>query len=277
MPKIKLIILSLLLVTTGCATTQETETTVQHDNTDSTLWFQTAAEYRANAIQTYKMASMQLDTALNKGSWKGMLEQHQKAASLPPAIVLDVDETVLDNSPFQAMMIKTNTEFSSAPWDAWVGMAQAKAVPGAVEFINMALEKGIAVVYLTNRECKQRPGVEDPCPQVKDTAKNLRDVGITSVDEDLVLLKYAKPEWTSEKQSRRVYLADKYRVLMLFGDDFGDFLPNVKKDITPEQRAKLVDKYRDNWGTSWYALPNPTYGSWRSILTGDKRSYLQDY
>lgn len=277
MPKIKLFILSMILITTGCATTKEVESTAQHDNMDSTLWFQTSAEYRANAIQTYKLAAMQLDTALNKGSWKGMLEQHQKAAGLPPAIVLDVDETVLDNSPFQAMMIKTNTSFTSAPWDAWVGLAQAKAVPGAVEFINMALDKGVAIVYLTNRECKQRTDGEDPCPQVKDTAKNLRMVGIKSVDEDLILLKYAKPEWTSEKRSRRIYLADKYRVLMLFGDDFGDFLPNVKKDITPEQRAKLVEKYRENWGSIWYALPNPTYGSWRSILSEDKRSHLQDY
>ncbi len=277
MPKITLFILSVLLMSTACATTKEVETSFQHDNMDSTLWFQTSAEYRANAIQTYRMAGMQMDMALNDGGWKAMLEQKQKAASLPPAIVLDVDETVLDNSPFQAMMIKTNTTFSSSPWDAWVGLAQAKAVPGAVELINMALDKGIAVVYLTNRECAQRPGSDDPCPQVQDTAKNLREVGIKSVDEDLVLLKYGKPEWTSEKRSRRLHLADKFRVLMLFGDDFGDFLPNVKKDITPEQRAKLVEKYRANWGKTWFALPNPTYGSWRSILTKDKRDYLTDY
>ena len=263
-------------VTTACVATKEPTQPAQHDNLDSTLWIQTSAEYKANAIQTFRAAEMQLDMALSKGDWRAMLEQPQKAAELPPAIVLDVDETVLDNSPYQVMMIETNTTFASKTWDAWVGMAQAGPVPGAVDFINTALDKGIAVIYLTNRECKKRDGAEDSCPQVEDTAKNLEMVGIKSVDRDLVLLKYGKEDWVSEKRSRRAYVAQNYRVLMLFGDDFGDFLPDVKKDITPAQRAKLVEKYKDKWGTHWFALANPTYGSWRSILS-NKRDELTSY
>ena len=262
----------------GCKTIAETPApSLEHNNMNSTLWVQTSAEYKANAIQTFRTAELQLAAAKANGDWRAMLEQTAKSAELPPAIVLDVDETVLDNSPFQAMMIKTNTPFNVSAWDEWVSLAQAKAVPGAVDFINAAVDMDIAVIYLTNRECKMREGNDSSCPQVADTAKNLRAVGIESVNDELVLLKSAQPGWTSEKQSRREYLADKYRVVMLFGDDFGDFLADVKKNISHEQRGKLVDKYRDYWGTKWFALTNPTYGSWQGVLQGEKADNLTDY
>lgn len=262
----------------GCKTTPEMPAqSIEHNNMNSTLWVQTSAEYKANAIQTYRTAEMQLAAAKANGDWRAMLEQTAKSAELPPAIVLDVDETVLDNSPFQAMMIKSNTSFNLPVWDSWVSLAQAKAVPGAVDFINAALDMGIEVIYLTNRECNMREGNNSTCPQAEDTAKNLRAVGIKSVNDELVLLKSAQPGWTSEKKSRRVFLADKYRVVMLFGDDFGDFLPDVKKNISHEQRAKLVDKYNKYWGTKWFALTNPTYGSWQGVLQGEKADNLTDY
>ena len=262
----------------GCNTSPKVPAqSLQHNNMYSTLWVQTSAEYKANALQTFRNAKMQLAAAKADTDWRAMLEQSGNATELPPAIVLDVDETVLDNSPFQAMMVKTNTSFNLPAWDNWIALAQAKAVPGAVDFINAALEQGIEVIYLTNRECSMRQGNDSTCPQVADTANNLRAVGITSVNDELVLLKSGQAGWGSEKQSRREYLADKYRVLMLFGDDFGDFLPNVKKNITHERRAELVDEYQHYWGTKWFALTNPTYGSWQGVLQGEKSDYLMDY
>jgi acid phosphatase len=106
---------------------------------------------------------------------------------------------------------------------------------------------------------------------------NLKQVGIQQISNDQVWLKSEKPDWTSEKESRRILAAQQFRVIMLIGDDFGDFLPDVKKNISPEQRFKLVDQYDAYWGTRWFMLTNPTYGSWETILEKPKTKYLQSY
>ena len=72
----------------------------------------------------------------------------------------------------------------------------------------------------------------------------------------------------------RVGAVDPADALIAVGDDFGDFLPNVKKNITPAQRAALVDQYQTHWGTKFFMLTNPTYGSWDTILSQPKQQYL---
>lgn len=251
-----------------------------HDNLNSTLWMQTAAEYRANTLQTFKAAEMQLEGAVNDKSWTAALEQSGDYSEKPPAIVLDVDETVLDNSPYQASNILSNKPFDMTSWDAWVAKASARAIPGAAEFLNKARSLGIAIIFLTNRECRERPGNSEKCPQHEETLQNLHSAGlldgdITDVDRDRLLLKKQQERWGSEKKTRRSWVAERYRIIMLFGDDLGDFLPDVKKNISSSERAEQVDKNSANWGTKWFALPNPAYGSWQRVLPQPAKSNLR--
>ena len=269
------LLLSLGLVS-GCATVTESKS-VTNNNFNSTLWVQTSSEYKANSLQAYNSAEISIENAKNDKTWTAILEQGENYSNLPVAIILDIDETVLDNSQFQAQVVIDNTEFNPEAWDKWVAMKSAPAIPGAVEFINRMKGKGVEVIYITNRECKPRAGSANICPQEQDTIDNLVKVGINSVSADNLLLKNEQPKWTSEKKSRRVEVAKKYRVVMLFGDDLGDFLPNVKKHITSQERDKLVYKYINNWGRKWFTIVNPTYGSWLRILDDPKSNYLKGY
>ncbi len=252
------------------------ETQSSNNNLNSTLWLQNSAEFKASALQTYNTATKQLPAILADTQMSAALEGTTDYADLPAAIILDVDETILDNSPYQAQLIKNNKDFELSTWDEWVAFRSAKAIPGAVDFINAALQLNIRIIYLTNRECLQR-STADLCPQKMDTLVNLKNVGITQVSIDDLMLKNEQADWTSEKQSRRVALAEDYRVLMLFGDDLGDFLPDVKNDITHQQRSELVQKYQQRWGHTWYVFGNPTYGSWQRVLSGDGIAYLEGY
>ncbi|WP_319521967.1 HAD family acid phosphatase [uncultured Desulfosarcina sp.] len=264
---------SIAILTSGCAAPQS-----NGNNTfNSTLWLQTASEYKANAIQAYNSAAHNIDKAIADRSWTAALEQEANGSPLPPAIILDVDETVLDNSQYQAQLLIDGATFDPESWDRWIAMKSAPAVPGAVDFINSVSAMGVEVIFITNRECKPISEAGPPCPQETDTIDNLLKVGITEVTPENILLKREKPEWSSEKKSRREEIAMRYRILMLFGDDLGDFLPDVKKDITPMQRDRLVDEYRDNWGVKWFVFSNPTYGSWMGILDEPKVRYLKGY
>ncbi len=276
------VVLCLVSVLVACHTNtrmQDNDKQVQsaHNNLNSTLWLQNSAEFKASALQTYNTAKNHLAASLADTGVSAALEQTSGFAGLPPAIILDVDETVLDNSPYQAQLIKNGKPFELQTWDSWVALRSAKAIPGAVELINEALRKGIRVIFLTNRECMQRTAAGGACPQKMDTLVNLRSVGINNVNIDDLMLKNEHVSWTSEKQSRRMTVAQKYRILMLFGDDLGDFLPHVKKDINHQQRAELVDKHKQRWGQTWYVFGNPTYGSWQRVLMGELKDHLDGY
>ncbi|GAB2675975.1 5'-nucleotidase, lipoprotein e(P4) family [Aliiglaciecola aliphaticivorans] len=266
----------------GCVVVHKESTSPSRDtsefiNVNSTLWMQTSAEYKANALQTYKAAELQLDNALKDKSWTSAIEQQSNYTHLPPAIILDVDETVLDNSQFQADMILNNYSYDPKKWDQWVAKQTAPEIPGAVAFINRARQMGVEIIYITNRECKPRSSSADSCPQKQETMNNLKSVGVQGVDSGHVLLKKQKANWSSEKQSRRELIAESYRIIMLVGDDLGDFLPNVKKGITATARKELVDEYQDNWGVKWFILGNPTYGSWSQVLETPKSKFLRGF
>jgi acid phosphatase len=166
-------------------------------------------------------------------------------------------------------------QFSIQTWDNWIAMESAPAVPGAVDFINSMERLQVDVIYITNRECIVRTNGGPECPQKQDTIDNLLKVGIENVDPDHLFLKGEQPGWTSEKESRRKVVASNHRIIMLFGDNFGDFLPNVSGNITPEERAELVEEYSEHWGRKWFILSNPTYGSWEGILNDPKSDYLE--
>jgi 5'-nucleotidase (lipoprotein e(P4) family) len=272
------VIISLSACQTTVQPASSTITTAQptaHHNFNSVLWYQTSAEFRASTIQTYRQATDLLAHAKNDQSWT--VWPQQKANTLPPAIIVDIDETILDNSPAAAQDVLTNAAFSDASWDRWVSLAKADAVPGAVAFVNAAEAMGIKVLYISNRACAARAGNNRPCPQKDDTLANLKAVGIQQISDNQIWLKAEQADWSSEKESRRQLAMQSYRVIMSVGDDFGDFLPNVKKNITPAQRAALVDQYQAHWGTKFFMLSNPTYGSWETILNQPKQQYLRGF
>ena len=109
------------------------------------------------------------------------------------------------------------------------------------------------------------------------TIENLAKVGVSGVLPEDILLLGEEDGWSSEKKSRREYVSKKYRIVMLFGDDLGDFLPGVKSGITPEERDRLVGEHNNNWGKKWFMLPNPTYGSWINVLRDPKSQYIRKY
>lgn len=249
-----------------------------HNNLNSTLWIQTSVEYQAIAKATYQTAAAKLTAALRDKHWTAALEQTENYEGLPPAVVLDIDETTLDNSPFQAESITGKSAFSNAAWDRWISMAKAEPVPGVLPFIRDAKKKGIRVIYLTNRKCNRRSDHPAPCPQEADTVRNLLYRGFPEIDpEEEMLLQNERNGWTGEKSSRRRQVAKKYRILMLIGDDLGDFLPDVKKGVSTEQRAQKAAPFDAYWGEKWFMLPNPTYGSWLRILNQPKTQHLKGY
>jgi acid phosphatase len=240
----------------SCSTVQQS--TINDDpTTQATLWVQNAAEYDAIAMQTYATAMRTLPLPLEDSFWTASLKQdeNENFMSLPPAIIMDVDETVLDNSPFQARMIKQGKDFNIEDWNAWCKEAQAEAVPGAVEFANFAADRGVTIFYITNRDYE----VEEA------TRKNLIEEGFpVSNSIDNVLTNGEKTGWNSSKTERRQQIEENYRVVMIVGDDLNDFLP--AKNITLKKRASLVQEYSNWFGRRWFILPNPVYGSWEQAL-----------
>ncbi len=241
-----------------------------HDNLYATLYLQSAAEYRALSRAIYRAASSRLDDALADNRTSAAVEQQGGFSELPPGIIFDVDETVLDNSAYQATLVAENINYSTAHWDRWVADARARAVPGAVEFSSAAVDRGVTMLYLTNRRCIQRTPDGDVCPQRAETIRNLVQVGFPEPDPENVYLRSAEFEFARDKASRRAAFAKRYRILMLFGDDLGDFVAGIKNpDTTLADRDGAVTLYSDRWGHSWFMLPNPSYGSWLDVL-GDK-------
>ena len=206
----------------------------------ATLYMQASAEYRAICFQAFNLARMNLDAVL--AAHKG---------SKPVAVVVDADETVIDNSDYEAFLIGNNFGYSSKTWNPWMAAAQARAVPGALDFLNYAKEKGVEIFYITNRKMVGYEGTE----------KNLKALGFPFVDKKHLLLRTE----TSDKQPRRDLVAKDYEIAFFMGDNLNDFLSVFRKKSVAE-RAAEVDKIKDQWGTKFILLPNPTYGDWEGAI-----------
>jgi len=169
-------------------------------NFNSVLWVQTAAEYQASCDQAYNGALINIEKAIADTRWTGALEQTNNFYELPPAVIFDIDETILDNSPYQAQLIMNDSNFKLSSWDQWIKMQTAESISGAVDFINYIQNLGVEIIFITNRECKKRNNNAAPCPQEIDTIYNLQTVGIKGIDENNVLLKHEFADWESEKK-----------------------------------------------------------------------------
>ena len=232
--------------------------TAAHENLNAVLWLQTSLEFEASALQAYRLARVQLDAALADPTRTASLEQEGDASKLPPAVIVDIDETVLDNSYYQARLIRDNAVFATPTWDAWVAEGRATAIPGAVDFSKYAAAKGVTIFYISNRT----DNLEEA------TRRNLAGLGFPLTDGvDTVLVRGERPEWSaSAKGPRRAFVAKSYRIVMLIGDDLGDFV--VDASGTPAERQARAAAQAAWWGERWIMIPNPTYGSWERAVIG---------
>jgi acid phosphatase len=221
---------------------------------DSVVWFRTSVEYRAVTTQAYRLATLMLDRALADRTWTAALEQTGDFASRPPAVILDVDETALDNSESEERNIREGAAYNETRWAAWCNERKATPIPGALEFTRAAAAKGVAVFYVTNRDRALEPATRD----------NLSKFGFPlDAARDTVLTRAERPEWSSsDKSSRRAMVAEDFRILLLIGDDFGDFVAGARGTLAA--RRALDEANAAMWGVKWIALPNPLYGSWKT-------------
>jgi acid phosphatase len=232
------------------------------------LWVRTAAEFEALCLQAYRAASEFLDHALADSSWSALPGQSD-AHNLPPAIIFDVDETLMTNVDFQLML---EPPFRNSKLEDWNVANVAEAIPGAVEFVHLARSAGVEAFFVTNRPCEAKPGVDDPCPQQATTVQDLVEIGIPA-DADNVMLAHEQPGWDREKSTRREHIARTHRVIMLVGDDLGDFIPCTRhrplepctQAATIASRREATNRHRDYWGAGWFILPNPMHGSWTTV------------
>ena len=229
-----------------------------NDNLNAVLWMQRSVEYKGNTLAVYELAKARLDQALKDKSWTGApAEQTGDFKDLSPAVVLDVDETVLDNSGYQTWMVVNGETFNPKTWTQFVKSETSTAIPGAVEFAKYAESKGVRVFYVTNRTKEE----EDP------TRENMRKLGFPmNANIDTILSAKEQPDWGSAKGTRRAVIAKHYRILLCLGDNFGDFTDAYKGTV--EERQKVFEANAARWGREWLVLPNPSYGSFESAPYG---------
>lgn len=248
-PKIVVLLLSTILLFAGCAATSPKGSAMEksYSMVDlneqlvlATLWMQSSAEYRALLYQTFNLAKMNLDKF--KASYTG---------SKPLAIVVDCDETVIDNTAYEAFLVGNDFGYSSKTWTPWMDAGIATAMPGALEFLKYAQSRSVEIFYITNRKMVGYEG----------TKRNLETLGFPFVDDKHLLLRTD----TSDKEPRRQAVASQYEIVLLMGDNLNDFMSVFGKSSEKERFAQ-TDNLKALFGTRFIVLPNPTYGEWEGAV-----------
>lgn len=247
-----LILFSILLIAvSACKTGKVVEKTVYVKDTVfvypseydymlmSVLWYQASAEMRALCYQAFNTAKNSLDIAVEKN--KGLKKL---------AVITDVDETMVDNSQYEASNILENFGYPFR-WGEWIDKADAKAIPGAVDFMKYAVSKGVDVFYVTNRKIAEKDA----------TIKNLKKLGFPMADEEHCLFR----ETTSSKNERRAKVASTHEIIMLIGDNMNDF-SGVFENKSVDSRFGVTDSLKSEYGNRFIVLPNPMYGDWESAV-----------
>lgn len=206
------------------------------------VWQQASGERRALCYQAFALARMLLDRDLRIRRFR-----------MRRAIIVDIDETILDTSTYEARNVKERKAYPDG-WVEWMQHAQGTAVPGAVEFLNYASSRGVRVFYVSNRNPVGREG----------TAQNLKRVGFPAVNDETLLMRDDPAR--ESKTARRNAIAAKYHVVLLMGDDLNDFAEVFENTRTVAGRIAATDQYKSQFGTHFVLLPNPMYGNWANAL-----------
>ena len=237
-------------VTSGMSAidTWRTQKQLAQEETMALLWMRSAAEYRALCYQGYNTAMMEVDKALSDPARKGK----------PLAIVLDCDETVTDNTMALAKAAADgNGQYKSIWWRDVVHEGKSGAMPGAVDFLQQADKKGLAIFYVSNRYAPVN---------YEATEANLKALHFPQADKKHILLM----EKSGNKQLRFDAIAADYDVVVYMGDNAGD-LPIGTSGKSLSVRNQIVDAHKKDFGTKYIVFPNPVYGAWVSAIA---KNYL---
>jgi 5'-nucleotidase (lipoprotein e(P4) family) len=247
------VLLSAVLSTAQTSSTGRQTSVDNEYQTGAILWTQSSAEYRALAYQTFVLARLRLDENLRNRELRGSARRSAPRA----ALIVDADETVLDNTRFQAELVLRNLPYDPQAWRAWCQRSEAGAVPGAVDFLTYASRRGVRVFYITNRREAEKAG----------TIANLQKLGFPNVSDETVMER--EEGAPASKESRRQKVAARYRILLLVGDNLNDFSDHFSGKSIAE-RAAQVDRERAEFGTRFIVVPNPMYGDWENAVYENK-------
>lgn len=241
----------LTLVFTGnTAVAEFTTVDLNEEQILALSWVQNSAEFKALAFQAFNLARLRWDMDKEGGK---------------KCVVVDVDETIIDNSPFNAGLIGKNYGYGSSTWKEWCDDASATAIPGAVDFLNYVVTTGGEVFYITNRKSMPEKNMDLKAM----TMKNLQALGFPLIDEKHMLMRTS----TSKKQPRRDSVTQMgYRAVLLIGDNLADFDAAFDGD-TMDVRDKAVEMNQDKFGNIFIILPNPIYGNWEAAIYGGGKWY----
>ncbi len=282
------------------------------------LWQQTAAEYRAMCLQTFHNATESLRTHVQNGNyrcqdgrrWLETLVRHADGTVTwerrPLALVMDLDETLLDNGGFEAWAVLHKQTFNSKTWGNWMEFQGQtpeawRALPGGLEMIRQAGQLGISPVFITNRSESGRAGTLAvlrglglDAPDLSERLYMQDDANQDRACQDLVQAMGLDPQSpealritanASDKEYRRREVQTRFHVVAWFGDNLYDFPVYVHNQTAAGKTTRMarqaeVDTYAGRWGANWFMLPNPMYGSWfygRAIPKGTELQALDDF
>jgi 5'-nucleotidase (lipoprotein e(P4) family) len=241
----KLFLFALLPILISCK--QNTSSNYADYNLDqeylvyATVWFQHSPEAKSLYYQGFNIAK------------ERVLKFKSEPCKKPKAVVVDLDETMINNSAFQGKMLEIGKYFSYELWDEWTSLAKADALPGAVEFTHFCDSVGVEVIYMSNRSIAS----------IDSTMSNLKRLGFAFIKPENFLLK----DSTSSKEPRRQKVSEKYNIILLLGDNLNDF-SDVFEARGDDWGVAMVEKYREEFGHRFIVFPNPMYGEWEKNLYG---------
>ena len=247
-------LVALISIMTSCSSSKPAVSSsgsksADNPKTSAVVWQQTAAEYEALCYQAFNFASARINNAD---------VQKLYSTGKTPAIVLDLDETVLNNSPYNGSLIRNNSNYARDTWYTWSKNASAELIPGAKDFIYLAEEKGFAIYYISNR-------TED---ELKFTLENLQGLGIKVQMSQMF---FKKEE--SSKTDRRNMVKEENSIFMFIGDNLADFDDIFEAKLTVTERKKAAYDMREKFGKKFIVLPNVMYGNWEKALEMDDSKY----
>ena len=236
------------IIFSSCSTTSSTSSSSGiHPGESAILWHQTSAEYEALCYQAFGIAKQRVQMYKN-----GSLDRN---TTKPIAVVMDLDETILDNSPYNASLVLNGEKFKSESWEEWVKKENAKMVPGALDFLNFLRDNSVKYYFISNRDDKH----------LKYTFNNLSKNGVEVSDNEIFL-----DNGTSKKDRRE--RIDSYEIVLLIGDNLADFDESFETNMGVKARKNRVqDQFKTQFGEKFIILPNPLYGDWEKALKNESR------
>lgn len=222
------------------------------------LWVRTSAEYEALCRQTFNIALEHVRREIKR--------QGVQTNDKPPAVVMDLDETVLDNSAYNVRLIKGGLRFSHDSWRRWnrENADEITLVPGAKQFIKAIEKEDVKVIFVSNRSIV----IKDITTDILLKFDLARKEELLSNDPPKLLLR----KLTSSKESRRETVRKHYNIIAFIGDNLGDFSDDFRSPTVNsiDERREKVGAHADQWGTNWFVMPNPLYGYWTRYIDWDE-------